>query len=74
LASVPFSEAKLILKNPRRPDLQPVEATDTVVTRMQVDGPRPALAGPEDEAAVVEGDEPMESWGRALEQLLQRWV
>jgi hypothetical protein len=51
-----------------------VNASDTVVTRLQVDGPRPALAGGDDPPEVVEGDDPLECWGRALEQLLQRWV
>ncbi len=53
---------------------QGVDATDTVVTRLQVDGPRPALADGEEAPEVVEGDDPLESWGRALQELLQRWV
>jgi hypothetical protein len=51
-----------------------VDASDTVVTRLQVDGPRPALADGEEAPEVVAGDDPLECWGRALEQLLQRWV
>jgi hypothetical protein len=53
---------------------QALAAADTVVTRLQVDGPRPALADGDEAPEVVEGDDPLECWGRALEQLLQRWV
>jgi hypothetical protein len=51
-----------------------VDPTDTVVTRLQVDGPRPALGDGAETPEVVEGDDPLECWGRALEQLLRRWV
>jgi hypothetical protein len=53
---------------------QGLDAADTGVTRLQVDGPRPALADGDEPPEVVEGDDPLECWGRALEQLLQRWV
>jgi hypothetical protein len=52
-----------------------VQAEDTLVSRLQIDGPRPALdepplRGPE----VVEADDPFESWSQTLEQILQRWI
>jgi hypothetical protein len=52
----------------------PLEAEETAVSRLVVDGPRPALGDGEEEPEVLEGEDPMESWGKALERLLQRWV
>jgi hypothetical protein len=52
----------------------PLEAEGTVVARLAVGGPRPALGDGASEPEVIEGEDPMESWGRALERVLQRWV
>ena len=41
---------------------------------LAVAGPRPALAGPFDELAEVEGDDAAESWAIALRRLLEQWV
>jgi hypothetical protein len=51
-----------------------IEATDTVVTRLQIDGPRPALGDALGEPAVPDCDTPLESWGMVLQGLLQRWL
>jgi hypothetical protein len=51
-----------------------VRPDDTIVSRLQIDGPRPVIQcagdGPEPSAA----EEPIESWAAALERLLQVWV
>jgi hypothetical protein len=52
----------------------PLEAEETVVTQFQVNGPRPALGDPLNELAVIDSEDPVESWGQALEQVLRRWV
>jgi hypothetical protein len=50
------------------------DAEETVVTRLRVAGPRPALAGPFDELTEVEGDDAADSWAVALRQILEQWV
>jgi hypothetical protein len=50
------------------------QATDTVVTRMQVASARPALGKADEELTAPEGEEPVESWGAALQHVLQQWV
>jgi hypothetical protein len=50
------------------------EAEDVVVSRLRVDGPRPQLAEPGEKLETVEGDEPMDSWGQALQTVLGWWV
>jgi hypothetical protein len=51
-----------------------LEATDTVVTRLQIDGVQPTLHSDREELPVPEIHEPLEGWTAALEQLLQLWV
>ncbi len=54
---------------------QAVTADDTVVTQLQVlDGPCPALAYSGEVPAVPEGDDALDTWGKALQQLLERWI
>jgi hypothetical protein len=50
------------------------DAADTVVTRLRLDGPAPALADEAGDPVVGAADTPLESWGLALQELLQRWV
>jgi hypothetical protein len=52
----------------------PVNAEETAETFFRIDGPRPALADAGEQPAVVEADDPMESWALALKQVLQRWA
>jgi len=52
----------------------PLEADDTVVTQLQIDGPRPAMGDPLNELAVIPSDDPVESWSLTLEQILRRWI
>jgi hypothetical protein len=52
----------------------PVEADDTAVCRLAVNGPRPALGDGTDEPAPVEGEEALDAWGQTLQQILQRWI
>jgi hypothetical protein len=51
-----------------------VKADGTVTVRLRVDGPQPALAEGDGPLATPEGDDALDSWGKALEYLLQGWV
>jgi hypothetical protein len=55
-------------------DPGPIEAEGTVVTRLQLDGPRPALAEEDAALGVVEVDDPLDCWNQVLEDLLRRWI
>jgi hypothetical protein len=57
-------------------DTQPVELhpSDTVLHRLQIDGPRPALSGADGEPIAPKGDDPLESWSATLQEILQRWI
>jgi hypothetical protein len=50
------------------------DAADTAVTRLRLDGPAPALGDEAGDPVVRAADTPLESWGLALQELLQRWV
>jgi hypothetical protein len=50
------------------------EANDTILSRLRIHGPRPALGDQNTEPALVEGDDSLESWNRTLEYMLQRWI
>jgi hypothetical protein len=52
----------------------PFEAPDTVVTRLSLDGPYPALAAGTDSPVSPEGEEPLNIWSAALLKLLERWI
>jgi hypothetical protein len=49
-------------------------AADTVVTRMRLDGPYPALGTGGEEPAYPEADDAVDGWEAALKYLLQQWV
>jgi hypothetical protein len=49
-------------------------AADTVVTRLRLDAPYPAVGTADEEPAYVEAEEPMEGWEATLRHLLQLWV
>lgn len=51
-----------------------LEADETVVTHLKIDGPRPALADETQELSSLESEDPFDSWSQALEQILRRWV
>jgi hypothetical protein len=51
-----------------------LDPNDTVVTRLAVDGARPALGDGTADLRPVEGDDAQDSWGHALQQILQRWI
>jgi hypothetical protein len=51
-----------------------LDAEDTIISRLQVAGPRPRLALPEEALAIPEADTALESWTKALERLLEIWV
>jgi hypothetical protein len=50
------------------------EANDTVLSRLRIQGPRPALGEELTEPAIVEGEDSQESWNLTLEQILRRWI
>jgi hypothetical protein len=56
------------------PIARPLSAEATMVTQLKIDGPCPALGIGEEEPAIPLADEPVESWSRALQELLQMWV
>jgi hypothetical protein len=51
-----------------------LDPDDTMVTRLAVDAARPALGDGTAELHPVEGDDPLDSWGNAVRQILQRWI
>lgn len=51
-----------------------LHASETTISRLQIDGPRPALGDADGELAIPEGDDPLESWTVALQEILQRWM
>jgi hypothetical protein len=53
---------------------RPLEAQDTVVTRLSLEGPWPALGVSGEEPVYPEGEEPFDGWAAVLLELLQRWV
>jgi hypothetical protein len=54
--------------------VKPFEADDVLVTRLRVDGPRPQLAEPGGKLETPDGEEPVDSWSAALQQILRLWV
>jgi hypothetical protein len=53
---------------------QEVQADATVVTRLRLDGSRPALDLDGEGLQAPEADDALGSWAAALERLLQTWV
>jgi hypothetical protein len=53
---------------------RPFEAPDTVVTRLVLEGPCPALGAGDEEPIYPAGEEPFDVWAGVLLELLQRWV
>jgi hypothetical protein len=52
----------------------PWNPEETVEALLRIDGPCPVLSDAGEEPAVVVADDPTESWGLTLRQVLQRWV
>jgi hypothetical protein len=57
-------------------DVRPRELSpsDTTIHRLQINGPRPALADADSEPVAVESEEPLESWSNVLLEILQCWL
>ena len=53
---------------------RPLEASDTVVTRLLLEGPFPALGDGAEPAVYPEGEDPFDIWSAALLELLRRWI
>jgi hypothetical protein len=54
--------------------LRQLHASETTIHPLQIDGPRPALGDEDSEPAILEGDDPLESWTAVLREILQRWI
>jgi hypothetical protein len=54
--------------------LRELNANDTVIHRLRIDGPRPAFADADSEPIVAENEEPLESWSNVLQEILQQWI
>ncbi len=52
----------------------PMRVNDCIIGRLEVAGPRPALGDADQAPALIEGDDAADSWGKALEQVLARWI
>ncbi len=52
----------------------PIEAEDTQVAQLEINGPRPALGDDSRPLTVLESDDALDSWAMALEQILRRWI
>lgn len=61
--------ALLIDVRPRK-----LNASDTAIHSLQIDGPQPALGDAENDPIVPESDEPLESWSNVLQEILQQWI
>jgi hypothetical protein len=48
--------------------------TDTVVNRLEVASARPCLGDGDQPPALVEGEDPPDSWAQTLQQILGRWI
>ncbi len=57
-------------------DARPRElhASDTVIHRLEINGPRPVLSDTVSEPVLLESDDPMEDWTSVLHELLQQWI
>lgn len=51
-----------------------LQADGIIVTRLTIDGPRPALGFGAEPASVPQAEGAVESWGAALESLLEVWM
>ncbi len=52
---------------------RPLSVNGTVLPRLVVNGPRPALIT-EEQGTRASGEDPVEAWGAVLAQLLERWL
>ncbi len=50
------------------------DAADTIVTRLRIDGPVPAVGDAHTEPVVCEAETPLEGWALTLQAILERWV
>ncbi len=76
LAGLCMDWARRSLCNVLLIDVKPreLQVGDTTIHRLQIDGPRPALADAENEPMAAEDEEPLESWSAVLQEILQRWI
>jgi hypothetical protein len=55
-----------------KPD--PLEADETVVTRLAINAARPSLGDGDEPMHPLEGDDDSDAWAKALQQVLMRWI
>ena len=63
------SMAVLIDVRPRE-----LQASETTIHPLRIDGPRPALGDGDNEPIIPEGDDALETWSAVLQEILQRWI
>jgi hypothetical protein len=51
-----------------------VQSKEAVVTEMRINGPRPSIGTGNESVAIVESDEPFDSWTQTLIRLLELWI
>jgi hypothetical protein len=51
-----------------------LNASDTTIHRLRIDGPQPAFGDAEREPIVLESEEPLASWSNVLQEILQQWI
>lgn len=76
LAGLCASWARHSLCNALLIDVRPCQlnASDTTIHRLRIDGPRPAFADAQSEPIVPDGEEPLESWSSIVQEILQCWL
>jgi len=57
-------------------DIRPrqLHVSDTVLTSLRIDGPRPTLSDGDSELVAQEDDDSLERWSAVLQEILQRWI
>lgn len=50
-----------------------LNASDTTIHRLRIDGPRPAFGDAATETMISESQQPLESWSSVLQEILQCW-
>jgi hypothetical protein len=76
LAALCADWARRSLCNALLIDVRPreLQASETTIHRLRIDGPRPALGDADNEPMVPEGEDALESWSAVLQDILQGWI
>src|SRR5262249_10178090 len=52
----------------------PLQVECVRTSRLRIAGPRPALGDETEEPEILAGEDAVEAWAKALEEVLRRWV